>query len=86
MLESWLDPKRAVSPRRPTSNVSRSVISEQSNEDDEVASMHSEAFDVQPIDRISLLNKTEFQGKKWYHRQFLNTLTGRVKQRNISLN
>ncbi|XP_026732678.1 protein ELYS isoform X2 [Trichoplusia ni] len=61
VLESWLEPQ-TQSPRRrasTTSRTSRSVVSEA--EDDDASSTHS-AFDVQPIDRISLLNKTDFEG------------------------
>ncbi|KAJ0178460.1 hypothetical protein K1T71_006283 [Dendrolimus kikuchii] len=67
VLESWLEP--APSPSRPprrTSTASRasrtSVISEQSHDEDDVSSTHSSTFDVQPIDRISLMNKPDFEG------------------------
>ncbi|CAH0584101.1 unnamed protein product [Chrysodeixis includens] len=61
VLESWLEPP-PQSPRRrasTTSRTSRSVVSEADDDDD---STHS-AFDVQPIDRISLLNKTDFEAR-----------------------
>lgn len=69
VLESWLEPQPHASPRRRlstasrtsrTSHTSRSVASEA--DDDDASSTHSAAFDVQPIDRISLLNKTDFEG------------------------
>ncbi|KAH9638991.1 hypothetical protein HF086_000917, partial [Spodoptera exigua] len=69
VLESWLEPQAQASPRRRlstasrtsrTSHTSRSVASEA--DDDDASSTHSAAFDVQPIDRISLLNKTDFEG------------------------
>ncbi|XP_063892845.1 protein ELYS isoform X2 [Helicoverpa armigera] len=61
VLESWLEPQ--PSPRRrlsTASRTSRSIASEV--DDDDASSTHSAAFDVQPIDRISLLNKTDFEG------------------------
>ncbi|XP_022829772.1 protein ELYS isoform X2 [Spodoptera litura] len=70
VLESWLEPQPHASPRRRlstasrtsrTSHTSRSVASEA--DDDDASSTHSAAFDVQPIDRISLLNKTDFEAR-----------------------
>uniref|UniRef100_A0A2A4J7T4 Uncharacterized protein n=1 Tax=Heliothis virescens TaxID=7102 RepID=A0A2A4J7T4_HELVI len=62
VLESWLEPQ--PSPRRrlsTASRTSRSIASEV--DDDDASSTHSAAFDVQPIDRISLLNKTDFEAR-----------------------
>ncbi|CAH0694290.1 unnamed protein product [Spodoptera exigua] len=70
VLESWLEPQAQASPRRRlstasrtshTSHTSRSIASEA--DDDDASSTHSAAFDVQPIDRISLLNKTDFEAR-----------------------
>ncbi|KAJ8716282.1 hypothetical protein PYW08_013567 [Mythimna loreyi] len=64
VLESWLEP--AASPRRRLSTASRTSVTSRSvaseADDDDASSTHSAAFDVQPIDRISLLNKTDFEG------------------------
>ncbi|XP_049874525.1 protein ELYS isoform X3 [Pectinophora gossypiella] len=64
VLESWLEPKSSPSSRRRASTASRaSAMSEASHEDDDASSTHSGAFDVQPIDRISLLNKGDFEAR-----------------------
>ncbi|KAJ2944205.1 hypothetical protein O0L34_g18182 [Tuta absoluta] len=65
LLESWLEPRPSPARRRP-STASRtsvaSIASEQEIDEDDASSTHSGAFDVQPIDRISLMNKGDFEG------------------------
>ncbi|KAI5644097.1 nuclear pore complex assembly domain-containing protein [Phthorimaea operculella] len=65
LLESWLEPKPSPSRRRPSTTTRASVTSlasDQEVDEDDASSTHSGAFDVQPIDRISLLNKGDFEG------------------------
>ncbi|KAM3960759.1 LOW QUALITY PROTEIN: AT hook containing transcription factor 1 homolog [Aphomia sociella] len=76
VLESWLEPAPSPPPGRPISpgrtagpvrsrraSANNSIaLSDVSKDDDDASSTHSTAFDVQPIDRISLLNKGDFEG------------------------
>lgn len=68
MLESCMEapptPRRRVSTASRTSKTSRSSRQVASSEDED--SDAAPAFDVQPMDRISLLNKTDFEGENCY--------------------
>ncbi|XP_059050708.1 muscle M-line assembly protein unc-89-like [Achroia grisella] len=57
VLESWLEP--APSPRRASTST---AVSDVSRDDEDGSPNKSAAFDVQSMDRISLLNKADFEG------------------------
>ncbi|KAL0822750.1 hypothetical protein ABMA28_004761 [Loxostege sticticalis] len=59
VLESW--PERTASPRTRRRPASRASASDRDADDDDASSTHS--FDVQPIDRISLLAKQDFEAR-----------------------
>ncbi|XP_075978730.1 AT hook containing transcription factor 1 homolog isoform X2 [Anticarsia gemmatalis] len=66
VLESWMEPV-ASSPRRRASTTSRTSRTSAASRSSRAASDDDDsdvtpAFDVQPMDRISLLNKTDFEG------------------------
>ncbi|XP_052749995.1 protein ELYS isoform X2 [Galleria mellonella] len=73
VLESWLEPvgspdsaggsaQTSAGGVGTSRRTSTSTITSITKDDDDASSTHSAGFDVQPIDRISLLNKPDFEG------------------------